>query len=278
MQFSTTVSAQRLGRATRTALILLLALLVGSPLAAYTIYLKDGSRIIAREKYTIEGDKAVIVLQSGTRSFIAADQIDVPRTEEANQTTLGSAVVIEGREKRELAQDERLQAEPPRERGLGDFIRERHSPEEGQYQLPEPRQPVGGRDDAPRSSRGGWLDLTTVRRQPYGTTEIADELDTFLRGQGLQKFEILQGSRPERPLLRVTTAYEEDVLTALIHSASALLEVRDRFGDSVEALEVLMLKETEEKGGQFVLTPELAQQLISRRIEPHRFFVQHVQF
>ena len=46
-------------------------LLIAAPLTAYTIYLKDGSRLIAREKYTLEGDRALIVLQNGTLNLAA---------------------------------------------------------------------------------------------------------------------------------------------------------------------------------------------------------------
>ncbi|HMB52750.1 MAG TPA: hypothetical protein VKU40_05500, partial [Thermoanaerobaculia bacterium] len=64
-------------------------LLAALPAAAYTIYLKDGSRMIARDKYEIKGDQAVFVLQSGTRTTIDLDEIDVARTEKANESNLG---------------------------------------------------------------------------------------------------------------------------------------------------------------------------------------------
>ena len=53
--------------------ILITAFLVAvlcAPLAAYTVILKDGSKLIAQQAPTFEGDQAIIVLQSGTRTSI----------------------------------------------------------------------------------------------------------------------------------------------------------------------------------------------------------------
>ena len=66
------------------------------PANAYTIYLKDGSRLIAKEKHLIEEGKAIIVLQNGTRTFIEASEIDIPRTKQANLGDYGTALVLEG--------------------------------------------------------------------------------------------------------------------------------------------------------------------------------------
>ena len=63
---------------------LALCLWLAAPAAAYTIFLKDGSRIVSREKYRIQGDRAIVILENGTQTFIKATEIDVARTDQAN--------------------------------------------------------------------------------------------------------------------------------------------------------------------------------------------------
>ena len=79
----------------RNLSLALVLLLVAAPIAAYTIYLKDGSRLIAREKYTLDGERALILLQNGTQTFLAASEIDVPRTDAANRNNYGTAMVLQ---------------------------------------------------------------------------------------------------------------------------------------------------------------------------------------
>ena len=67
-------------------LTVLLVLGLAIPAHAYTIYLKDGSTLIAKEKYRVEEGKAIITLQNGTQTFIDASEIDVARTERTNMS------------------------------------------------------------------------------------------------------------------------------------------------------------------------------------------------
>ncbi|HBL26256.1 MAG TPA: hypothetical protein DD490_05405, partial [Acidobacteria bacterium] len=78
----------------RATLCILVALLAAAPLAAYTIYLKDGSTVQSKGKYRIEGNRAYIVLPNGTASVLDARLIDVKRTESANQADYGGNAVI----------------------------------------------------------------------------------------------------------------------------------------------------------------------------------------
>ena len=76
-------------------LSILMIAIMAIPAGAYTIYLKDGSRLIAREKHRLEDGKVIIVLQNGTRTFIEASEIDITRTEQANLGDYGTALVLE---------------------------------------------------------------------------------------------------------------------------------------------------------------------------------------
>ena len=80
----------RCSRVSRPALLALLGLLAAASLllatAAYTIVLKDGSTLVAKEKYTVQNGRAIITLLNGTQTFVPADRIDVKRTEQANRS------------------------------------------------------------------------------------------------------------------------------------------------------------------------------------------------
>ena len=79
----------------RTLLVAVLIAVTAAPIFAYSIYLKDGSRLIAREKFRIEEGRAIIVLQNGTQTFIDHRGDRYSRTEEANKNRYGTAFVIE---------------------------------------------------------------------------------------------------------------------------------------------------------------------------------------
>ena len=82
----------------RGLVLALVAVLTASPLLAYTIFLKDGSRIVAKEVHRIEGDRVIITLPNGTETFIALDEVDLEQTEEFNKTNLDGAMLLEGGE------------------------------------------------------------------------------------------------------------------------------------------------------------------------------------
>ena len=62
---------------------------------AYTVYLKDGSKLVAKDKYKVQGDMALIVLANGTQTSLKLAEIDQEKTALANQSNYGTAVVLE---------------------------------------------------------------------------------------------------------------------------------------------------------------------------------------
>ncbi len=64
--------------------LMLLLLLFAVPGAAYVVFLKDGSQIVTKEKYSVEGARATLVLPGGSEVSYAAAEIDFERTLEAN--------------------------------------------------------------------------------------------------------------------------------------------------------------------------------------------------
>jgi hypothetical protein len=247
----------------RNLSLALILLLVAAPIAAYTIYLKDGSRLIAREKYTLDGDRALIVLQNGTQTFLAASEIDVPRTDAANRSNYGTAMVL-----RDGQFTENTEPEPQRQESLGDLRGRRQV-----QQRPQARRPVPG-----RPTSGDYLDLLSAQRQPFGNIDLAVEIQQVFLAQGVVDVQISQGTAADRALLEVTTDSEASVFRALEVAADALLHVRTRTSASVSGFEIVLVTSSRHRGGQFLLTPGLASQLADGEVELPAFYVQHVQY
>lgn len=262
-------SSKILPRAGLGALLFLLVLTAAGPLAAYTIYLKDGSSVQAKGKYRIEGQRAYIVLPNGTQSFINAREIDVQRTEAANQADYGGNAVI----LQEATPEADGTQGVPRQRRLSDVIAKRGA------ELPGPqRDPAQAAPSGRNKPRSGSLDFSTLPRRPYEPAEIAGEIRQFFLGQGVPDVMIFSGTEPSHPLVHVIVGSETGVFKGLAVGANAILHIRDRFPGKVEAFELLLLTASGERGGQFVLTPAMASQLVAKKVQLAAFFVEHVQF
>lgn len=261
-------------RALRPAILAILALsLAASVLAVsgYVIVLKGGKTIAAKEKYRIENGRAIITLPNGTQTFVAADQVDVARTDEVNRTGYGTAVLLPG-QPQELNPGA---AQPPKEKTLKDLIASR---EAAPRDLPVNRR---GRTEASGTllkTKAGYTDLATLPRRAFANGEVTAELQQFFRGQGIEDVQIYQGTQGDRPLLEVTTNSEGSVFKALNTAANALLHIRGANPGRVSALEVMLTTPARERAGQFVLTPEMATDLASKKVDVTAFFVRNVQF
>jgi hypothetical protein len=258
-------------RPVRRLVAALVLAFVAGPAVAYTIYLKDGSRIVARDKYEIQGELAIITLPSGTRSSMPADQIDVPRTEKANESRLGgTAMVIEGGQATELQQA----PPPPPAPKLTDLLRQSEGALRGPVAAPAPA--VGAPQTPAAALRA--RESTQNTRAPYPDTALAAEIRQILSTRGAGGAAVLRGARANRPLLVFETSSEASVFKAILASSNALLQLKGQRPDAVEGFEVVCETAGGQSGGRFELTPDLADQIVSRRYEITRFFVENVQF
>jgi hypothetical protein len=239
--------------------------LAAAPVLAYTIVLKDGSRIVAKSKYTIQGDLALITLPSGTQSAYPASEIDVDKTEQMNRQDLGTAIVIEGGKVKPLD----TSAAPPKKSSLQDLIQKRPSG------LPEPPETVQTRAPVGSERR---LRPGPSGRSPMRDPNLANEIKAFLITRGVAA-DVYEGAGPRRILLVFETSAEGPVFKALVASATALLQIRQQFPDRVDVFEVICeVPDTAGLGGRFTLTPTQAADLISGRIDLTRFYVENVEF
>lgn len=250
-------------------LLVALALTLPTPLFAYTIYLKDGSRLIAKAPYEVVEGRAIITLPNGTKSALDLDEIDLERTKKANQADYGTAVVVEeDGSVREIAPP----PPPPARRGLSDLAANRRLRLPTEAKREEFREETGVGKTAT-----GFPDLVSARRQPFGDLEIMAELQRFFQRQGIESLRVYQGIRTGYPFLEVSTNSEASVFRALLVTATALIHARDRY-DRIEGFDLLMTTPAQERAGQFSLTPEMAMDLVTKKVEISRFYLENVQF
>lgn len=249
------------------ALVALLG--AASPLLAYTIYLKDGSTLIAREKYKVQGTRAVFTLESGTETFLQLAQIDQAKTEAANKSDYGTAMVVEGGKVQEMGA---AQAPPPQQKTLTDFLakRELRVP-------PEVRRAETAKPGSVGKTRAGYDDLFAYDRQDYPDLEVGTGLKALYRAQGLDEAQIFRGTVAGRALVEIPANSEASTFQAIEVSAKVLLEAR-KTNPSIEALELVMLTDSRGRAGQFVMTPADAEALASKQVETTAYFVKNVQF
>jgi hypothetical protein len=253
-------------------LLFLLLGVLGTAAHGYTLYLRDGTRLITKGPPEIRGETAVIVLQNGTRTSLPAAEIDLELTRKANQSDLGDAMVLEGGK----FTDTPTQVEQPKRDRLSDLIARN---EAGTRSRPQARRPTPETDSrAPARTASGEADLSSLQRKPYRDLEVAGEIQSAFRGQGVEQVRIYQGTRPNWLLIDVTTDSEAAVFRSIRVAASALSHVRTAFPRSVESFELFLSTSNRSPAGQFLLQPGDAAALVEGEIEVSTFFVDNVRF
>jgi hypothetical protein len=236
---------------------------------AYRVIFKDGSSLMAIERYQVQGELAVIILESGTRTTVPVSEIDAERTEQHNRTSANStAVVIEGRSQRMLEMGER----PEQPQTLRDLILERRQ----SAGSPQPAAPATEQPPRVRTTEAGFHDLASMQRRPLDP-DVAAELGASLRAHGLARFQLFAGTAPERALVEVTADDRGQVFTALEAASAAVVALHEQGSEGL-VLEVLLRSSQRSPAGMFTLAFENAALLAKDRMTPGEFFVHYVEF
>jgi hypothetical protein len=252
---------------TKLALLLALGLLVAvSARASFTVYLKDGATLQARQPYTVEGETAIIVLENGTRAALPLAEIDVERTQRSNEGGLSGAKVLQdGR----FVDVEEVEGEVPRRETLGTMI----STGRATATSAAPDDTSGAVDtSAPDGSEGE----ESVRR-PYADAALTQAIHEAFVELQIEQVEVLQGTAGA-PLLEVVANSESAVFRGLRVAARVLAAVRAARPGQVPAFDLHFVTTEGQEGGSFRLSPEQADELDERRIEPSEFYVRYVRF
>ncbi len=254
----------RLCRLTLTTAFLLL---VSSALSAYTIYLKDGSQLIAKEKYKVADGRALITLSTGTRTSIDLEEIDVERTEANNEVDYGGVVVLP---------DTTVQTIPTQQRPKERTTLSQVIQSGGSDRLE--RTSAAASSNSQNATEGPAGDLANARRSPYGAVDISNQLRQLLRSRGIDQVNIYQGTETQRILVDIVTNSEASVFRALEASAKALATLDEQRPGEIAAFELYMTTDRRVRAAQFLLTPERATELNSSQIDPQQFFLRYVEF
>lgn len=249
-------------RRTIPAVLTVLALLLAGPLAAYTIYFKDGRTLQIKGKPRVVNGRAVVTLLNGTQASFDPRQIDEKKTEEMNKRDLGAAEILDQGSGTPQATPAPQPQAPSR---LSDIAARDIGPRD---------QPVTRRESP---SNAPAIRPGASSRAPYADAALASELSQFFLGQKAEGVEVFQGSQG-RPLAQVTTSSESSVFRALLTGANALLHIRGRYPQKVDGLELVMVSPGGERAGQFTLTPAMAEDLVAKRVGVVSFFLKNVQF
>ena len=244
----------------------------GMPAIAYTIFLKDGSRIEAREKYRIEDGRALIVLPNGATTFLNAAEIDVERTQGANSSDYGTAMVLEDGK---VTNIEEASPPPPRET-LGDLIVRGRTARDPVTAQPGSRRSGRATGASAGETETGFMDLNRLPRSPHPAADLVTATQREFAAAGLDSVSVYAGSASDRPMVEVTVDSEAEVFRALEATAAALLRLRQR--QRIAAVELLLLTSDGGRAGQFALTTEEAILIAGDQVELSHFYVDRVQF
>ena len=256
-----------------------LALVLGffaAPAAAYIVILKDGTQITTAEKYVRKGKEVILTMPNGvTTSYLASD-IDFEKTDELNAGgKLSNAKILNTGNVRELERKNR--PEEPKRQTFSDLLTSR---EKG-LALPEPRrrQPTTGEDGdqvAVPLTGAGFTDLMELRRDPHKDSELVSQIVGCLTGQGNQ-VKVYKGSRENWPLVEMTAASEASVFKATKDAANCIVQVQQQL-QALEGFELLVVTDAAVRAAQFSLTEDLANELLTGKMEAPSFFLRYVEF
>ena len=194
---------------------------------------------------------------------------------EAFSPIAGTARLIEGQRTTQLSTEVSLNDRTT----LRDLVGDRTG-----LTLPEPtRRPTPGQatveteqGSIPLTS-AGFVDLMSLGKRPFPNREISGEVMGYLKGQGIENVRIFQGSQSDHALLEIVTASEASVFKAIKDSANGLVQIQQRFSE-VSAFELLLVTDSQIRAGQFVLTPELANLLVTDAVDLPSFYLRYVEF
>lgn len=251
-------------------------LLLAAPASAYIVILKNGSQITTQKKYEIQGDKILLTLSNGTKASYRASDVDFAKTDEVNRYgTLNNSQILEVQQEPQPAQ-----LRPDDEKSFGDLISNRNLalPESGRRAAPSPAAAAKPTVASGTNTPAGFVNLPALPRKPLADGELSGEIMTYLRGQGVDDVRIFQGSRSRRALVEIVASSEASVFKVMKDAANCLLQIEQRYPKKLESIELYLTADGKAPAGQFTLTPELANQLASGRVEPASFFVRYVEF
>ncbi len=178
------VSARR--RAAFLAAALAALLVAGAAAADYVIYTKDGARIVAREKPTVQGNRLLFRTPLGAPQSIATADVDEERTDKANKEGYGGAYLLSDAPEAKV-----IQSPADKKPSLSEYIRQNKKimklpSDAGQGSPAEAPAPAGGQAAAPGAAPGAGPGHGLLLK---GAEAGGSPLDLQATGTFMQAFE-----------------------------------------------------------------------------------------
>jgi hypothetical protein len=225
--------------------------------ATYVVILRSGARVVAREKYQVKGNNAVLTLKNGTLTSIPLNQIDMAATEKLNARNLGDATPLDWVDSSIIPPT----ATPTPSVGSLGAIRANAARPEADGGKPTPTPGISFRDRAykdPQVDKAFQEGFESYHLYLYRTSEGTDPAHYFVEVQVNGQPEVLKA------LQAVSTTYHLLVQTA-----------PDRAPAKVE---VQMLNESGKEAGVFRFGSAEASDLVNGKLTPQEFYLKYVIF
>ena len=227
-------------------------------LAVYVVILRNGERLVARERYKIQGTNAVFVKKNGTFTSIPLAQVDVDATEKVNGQGLGDAQLLEWVDAKKVVP---TPTPTPPVAALG------HLNVGGLFKKDGPVAP-------PTPTPG-----VTFREAHYKDSKVDLAFQQGLESYHLYLYRTSEGTKPEYLFIEIQVNGQPETLKALqAVTATYRLLVQKAPDRTPERVELQMLNESGKEAGVFRLSAADAAELVSGKVTPESFYVQHVIF
>ncbi len=227
--------------------------------ATYWVVMKDGTRYVAKAKPTVSGNRATIVMQSGSVLVVDASQIDMAKSDEVTRNGGGELLAVEPAP---TGIPMRPQGQP-----LGSQIHLRKPPAQQQTAPPAP-QALPPPQPLPSSA------ITAT--PPSGAEVQAGVIEKFTRAfENVGIFEHKISSINKTSIHCELTADSEDKVFNVL-SAAAFLVVHNAgvSGAQIDLAEIFMKTTNGGSSGRFQMTQADAQALYAGGVPPDRVRLQ----
>ena len=243
----------------------------GTATATYVIFTKDGKRIEAQEKPVLKGKRLTFLTPLGSPQSIAIDEFDQERSDKVNKEGLGNAYLLDD----PTGQRSSLPNPEAKKPSLSEYIKQHgkkdmdSSRDTKQGELVKQRPVEGEMRAAARAA---------IAAEPPVIVMDPQITEAFMRAmdgssvKGVKLTQIPSGVR-----VTATTETEQQVFLALVACARGLKESRAA-GKPLDKAEVAFTTSTGETAARFDLSPNDADNLLTGRVTPSRFFVSNVIF
>ncbi len=225
--------------------------------AVYVLILRNGGRVVARDKYQVKGPNALFVSKIGTYTSIPLSQIDVEATDKVNSQGLGDAQLLAWVDAKKVVP---TPTPTPLITALG-HLQEGLAAKIGDAALPTPTPGI------------------TFRDTHYRDPQVEEAFQQGLESYHLYLYRTSQGTQPAYLFIEISVNGQPETLKALMAVAETYeLLAKKAPGRLPERVEVQMLNESGKEAGVFRLSAADAAELATGKVTPENFYVQHVIF